>query len=295
MPTPPGPEGRYRHAPTVRGEPCPYATWKGTPRECWSWELDGCAKRCNGLASMDRREAQRVAREAGPRIFPRPRWNGGCAWCGDPILHHEGKRLGEINSRRGWHDGRDGEPECIQAFYLHTRMPEQRDFLLRRDGPRCWDCDVLAGRWIERGESDPDKLRTWGAQWVRWYPEAVFVAPFCHLAWQTDLEVDHEIPLWSVAHLPDDERAAYFGPVNLRARCPRCHAAKTKREAAERAAVKAGAPRCGACVVWNGLEGAIAGWCYIEGDRRAAAAPCARFFPKDQLRAALYGRAKAAP
>ena len=50
------------------------------------------------------------------------------------------------------------------------------------------------------------------------------------------LEVDHKVPLWQVADLPPDERRWYFGPENLWLLCPACHKAKTKREAAERAA-----------------------------------------------------------
>lgn len=51
----------------------------------------------------------------------------------------------------------------------------------------------------------------------------------------TALELEHEVALWSVAHLPDDERRPYFGPTNLRLRCPTCHAEKTKAEAGTRA------------------------------------------------------------
>lgn len=55
-------------------------------------------------------------------------------------------------------------------------------------------------------------------------------------------EVDHRIPLWSVRDLPDEERRPYYGPDNLWLLAPTCHAAKTKREAAERAALRRTGP-----------------------------------------------------
>jgi 5-methylcytosine-specific restriction endonuclease McrA len=57
------------------------------------------------------------------------------------------------------------------------------------------------------------------------------------------LEVDHKIPLWSIAHLPDEERRRFFGPENLWLLCPRDHKAKSKREAAERADIRCGGRR----------------------------------------------------
>jgi 5-methylcytosine-specific restriction endonuclease McrA len=49
-------------------------------------------------------------------------------------------------------------------------------------------------------------------------------------------EVDHRRPLWSVRDLPPMIRRVFYGPRNLWLLCSICHAAKTKREAAERAA-----------------------------------------------------------
>lgn len=285
---------RYRHTPTARGEPCPYAAWKGAQRQCSAWKAHECRKRCEGLQAWDRRDAARHARLVGPRIFPMPKGggrevHGNCNWCGDPILHHKGKSVGQVNSRRGWHDGRETEPDCLWALYLHTRLENQREFVIDRDGPRCWDCGVEPFGW--KRDAYVTTVYVGSRLWPRGEPLPRYVG----VQWVSTLELDHETPLWSVAHLPDDERSAYFGPVNLRMRCPPCHAAKTRREARERAAVKAAAPRCGTCVVWNGLEGAVSGGCSVHGDRRATGAPCDRWFAKDQLHAALYGRAKAAP
>ncbi len=48
-------------------------------------------------------------------------------------------------------------------------------------------------------------------------------------------EIEHRIPLWKVAHLPDQERAIYFGPDNLRLFRRGCQVRKNREEAAERA------------------------------------------------------------
>jgi hypothetical protein len=50
-----------------------------------------------------------------------------------------------------------------------------------------------------------------------------------------DLQVEHDMPLWLIAHLPPEQRRSYFGPTNLRLRCSRCHQRKTNGEASTRA------------------------------------------------------------
>jgi hypothetical protein len=62
-----------------------------------------------------------------------------------------------------------------------------------------------------------------------------YVGQFWAIEWTTALELEHTVALWSVAHLPPDQRRAYFGPENLRLRCVPCHKPKTKAEAAARA------------------------------------------------------------
>lgn len=230
----------YRHTATKRGEPCAFAVREGLERpDCYGW--NECERRCSRHHGMQQ-EKQRLARLQGPRIFPMPvgpnaSKAGYCRWCDQEILHHEGKRAGETNTRRTWHDGRSAEPDCLGAFYLHTRSPEQTTFLIRRDGFRCADCQEVHAQWIEAHglPKDPEKLRSWGPTWVRKYPPDVWVGAFCWLRFSTDMEVDHDAPLWSVADLPDDERAVYFGPANLRLRCGPCHKKKTAIEAKQRA------------------------------------------------------------
>jgi hypothetical protein len=87
---------------------------------------------------------------------------------------------------------------CVPVYFQHTRLDDQLAFLLGRDGRRC---------------GMPGCTATHG------------------------LEVDHKVPLWSVDQtLPLEQLRFYYGPGNLWLLCPACHKAKTKREAAERAA-----------------------------------------------------------
>lgn len=224
----------YRHTPPT-GPPgdriCSYAAWKDDPDEPWShrcYSWNGCLQAC------DRRQREVSATAREKRKFPKPqhpnRGMGWCSWCGEKIMRTEGPKAGQQNMQRTWH------PDCVEAFFLHTRLPEQTAFLLQRDGLGCWDCGAIKGQWRQGVARDPDKLRTYGPSWVRLYPADTFVAQFTATWWVSHHEVDHTIPLWSVADLPDEDRMVYFGPVNLRLRCVDCHKAKTAREAAERAA-----------------------------------------------------------
>lgn len=137
--------------------------------------------------------AQQSAKADNHRRFPMPDHGkaekGKCKWCGGRITNGPGER------RVYWHPG------CLESYWLHTDMNAQRNFLIRRDGKRCFDC---------------------GATGI-------------------DLQVEHDVPLWKVADLPPDERRPYFGPDNLRLRGTECcHRAKSAREAAERAQMRRG-------------------------------------------------------
>ena len=155
---------------------------------------------------------------------PRPNDGPWCRWCGDPITTAS---RGRIN--RSWHDGRADEPHCLYDYYLHTRRREQRAFLVERDGEHCWDCGAEPMRWLNQGEV------TVIIEWNR-LPE--IGGNYTRVELVSALEVEHSTPLWAVAHLPDDERRPYFGPMNLRLRCPSCHAVKSAKEARDRAHVK---------------------------------------------------------
>lgn len=89
---------------------------------------------------------------------------------------------------------------CLGVYFLHTRLDNQFAFLKERDGPVC----------------------AW---------------PDCEITTYQGLEVDHKVPLWSVDQtLPLEELRWFYGPGNLWLLCGPHHKAKTKREAAERAA-----------------------------------------------------------
>lgn len=172
-----------------------------------------------------------------------------CKWCGEPIPEViEGKR----STQRLWH------PACKDEYFLHTRLEEQFRFLLARDGDRCACC--RADKPMKWGRSEvrthtadhirrsfradaPDMIE-WAAQlwegpdkpWRDWTDEDRQIGGQQDIYRTSALEVDHRTPLWEVADLPDEERRWYFGPGNLWLVCPACHKAKTKREAARRAA-----------------------------------------------------------
>ncbi len=150
---------------------------------------------------------------ANPRLFPKPEWppeqtgNGWCRWCG--------KAVDPKSGRRTWHE------RCLNEFWLHTDLTAQTRFLMKRDGPACAHCGDL-GHWIDAGDLNP---------WRRPSDESRGNL----IKWSMELQVDHVVALWKVLHLPDVQRRAFFGPVNLWLLCGPCHKAKTAIEAAERA------------------------------------------------------------
>jgi hypothetical protein len=167
------------------------------------------------------------------RAFPPPvhappeGWAGAwCRWCGDKITH--GRK------DRSRHDGRQDEPDCVLAYRLHTDRSAQVAHVGERDGVKCWDCHGEPCKWRRGSELMPFTFagrRQFDPQDGR----IEYVGRYMLIERVTALELEHEVPLWSVTHLPDEERRPYFGPTNLRLRCVPCHAAKTKAEATNRA------------------------------------------------------------
>lgn len=169
-----------------------------------------------------------------------------CKWCGDQVP----KVIdGKSSTQRLWH------PACKDEYFLHTRLEEQFKFLIARDGDRCATCRAVKpmkwGRgearvlttnsiWLRAGAQD---MIDWAATlwarpekpWREWTDDDKLIGTQQDI-WRTSaLEVDHRVPLWEVADLPDLERRWYFGPGNLWLLCAKCHKAKTSREAARRA------------------------------------------------------------
>lgn len=186
------------------------------------------------------RDYRRVPMPEFPAERRGPSW---CRWCGDRILIEAGKKnAGQPNVRRTWH------PECAMEFNEHSNLSAMYAACVRRDGEKCVDCAEYKGYWARHSPSlfRGDDDERWGYR--RWSrsdsPEgrmlaATGIGQYCHTYWSTHLEVDHDVPLWKVRDLPDDERRWYYGPRNLRLRCPEHHKAKSKREAAERARERA--------------------------------------------------------
>jgi hypothetical protein len=181
--------------------------------------------------------------EPRPPNFGKPMW---CKWCGDPIP----KVIdGKSSTQRLWH------PACKDEYFLHTRLEQQFQFLVARDGERCACCHteepmkwgsreawVLTTNSVWR-QGASAKMLDWTAMlwerpekpWQEWTDEDRTTGLQQEIYRTSSLEVDHRVPLWEVADLPDEERRWYFGPGNLWLLCPKCHKAKTAREAARRA------------------------------------------------------------
>lgn len=169
-----------------------------------------------------------------------------CKWCGGQIPEViEGKR----STQRYWHPG------CKDEYFLHTRLEYQHQFLVGRDGARCACCRAEKPMKWGRGEArvltvnsiwpraDRPDMVDWAATlwerpakpWPEWTEEERSTGLQQDIWRASALEVDHRTPLWEVAGLPDEERRWYFGPANLWLLCPKCHKAKTAREAVRRA------------------------------------------------------------
>lgn len=171
------------------------------------------------------------------RTFPIPdsMWRGvvgTCKWCG----------LAVARPAIYWH------PPCAHEYNLHTRLETQYQFLAERDGEHCGQCGARPERWRANPVYCVTRQNCFGnADWTlvywdrpagRWQdltPDERQTGAHQEIERVTALEVDHRVPLWSVANLPDHERRWYFGPENLWLLCPKDHKAKTAREAAERA------------------------------------------------------------
>lgn len=186
------------------------------------------------------------------RKVPFPTWpNKGkswCVWCGERIYVDAGKKgSGSPNMRARWHKA------CVHDYNLHSRLETQFDHVARRDGLKCsWEgCGASPQRWHNLGESTIRHIREVPSfkhlgplgseehqEAIRaWYHDNP-LPRYTEIERRTALELDHRVALWKVQDLPDDQRRPYFGPRNLWLLCPAHHKLKTKREAAERAAIK---------------------------------------------------------
>lgn len=132
---------------------------------------------------------------------------GHCRWCGLAIIGGGG----QLAKRCKWHD------HCLTEYKLLAWPAETRKAVWKRDAGVCLDCGAAP--------SYRDQAHDYGSG----APTIVTI---------TCWHVDHKVPLWKVAHLPDRDRIRYFQLDNLCTRCEECHKRKTSEEAAERAHIK---------------------------------------------------------
>ena len=150
--------------------------------------------------------------------------SGQCTWCETPVLHERGPKTGAVNINRTWHT------VCAAEWKLHAMRPVQLRFVQARDGDRCAECCAAPTTFV----SDH-----WGRKFSQLHDcRTAERLPYTPLRLVSTLELDHKIPLWSVAHLVASERRRFHGPENLWLLCPVCHKAKTAREAGERSRAK---------------------------------------------------------
>jgi 5-methylcytosine-specific restriction endonuclease McrA len=129
---------------------------------------------------------------------------GTCRWCGEPILHDSGEKIGEPNRRRRWH------PACVDV-YNQSDPREARRLVRKRDRGRCAECRVDTHK-IRRevaGRGRAKKLRSLGYK-IR------------GSLW----ELDHVVPLID---------GGSHELSNLQTLCTPCHKKKTAEEARCRA------------------------------------------------------------
>lgn len=141
---------------------------------------------------------------------------GICVFCGNDDLPRT--KGGAPSRSRRWH------PACKKRFQFLTDPFWQRLEVWKRDRGVCCDCGA---------ETTPSILKQ--------HIEDCFASDALGLLrgygfgpW----ELDHDVPLWSVDHLPDRERLRFFELENMKTRCVPCHKRKTAREAVGRAKEK---------------------------------------------------------
>lgn len=189
----------------------------GPPRpfEVWSCSLHGEFVR-HGVAAgacyrcrREREDYQRERRDA-VRKPPRPphEKEPGCSMCG---------RFPLPGKRRSW-----CSDDCVDLWMIATTTAAALKHLTAIHGPCCWECGHYA---------EPERQNHYSAN-----PGQILTPVRMVLL---TLEVEHTRPLWS---LTEQERTElrWWLPFNLALLCRTCHRAKTKREAAERAAIRRG-------------------------------------------------------
>ena len=155
----------------------------------------------------------------------RTRERGKCDWCGKPCEERTPVRK-QLKLRHG---------DCDVELQTASSPEAARRLVFDRDGGVCVDCGGAFSEMSRfRAEMPVNKFT--GFACVSYIgPHAGEPRPYTRIIWISMWHVDHVVPLWKVQHLPAAERIKYFLLPNLLTRCDKCHARKSKREAAERA------------------------------------------------------------
>ena len=129
---------------------------------------------------------------------------------------------GDLPTRRhSWH------PRCAAVIQAAIFPYSGLAWTLRRQRGRCATCPAVLAVWEPPSDWELGRNPDHRGYWNR--------------SAQLPSEVDHRIPLWRIAMMesPRDSALRWWLPGNLQALCRPCHRAKTKREAAERAELRA--------------------------------------------------------
>lgn len=141
-------------------------------------------------------------------------------------IHSEKHGPPVLDVRRRWHR------DCLAVFKLVTFPEAARWHVERRDNGICARCGAPPSYIPRKGVECTILEMGWRRERDGQYPSMT------EIIWVADWHVDHIVPLWKVADLPDDERLVYFLLENLQTLCSACHKLKNAAEAAERAQLR---------------------------------------------------------
>lgn len=159
-----------------------------------------------------------------PQYFYRHR-SGQCRWCGGDIEPRL-KRDGQPHKQQPTF-----HPDCLAEWKVVAFPDIMRRRVWDRDHGICAHCglntDALENRKLVVGRRDVFSVSDGrGDMWPR--------CRFSAVRWEADWFADHIVPLWSVDRgQPNAIRFWQLG--NIQTLCRDCHAAKTAKEAGDRA------------------------------------------------------------
>lgn len=178
------------------------------------------------LAHQKRQRINAIRKPPCDAVFKShfPREPGKCDWCGE--RHDE--RTPVRKQLRLRHQRCEAELQMIQSAQI------ARDWVFDRDKGICAGCGEdwsLMSKFVPewRNEDGTPGLSRVGS--LRDDGRYDYVMLKVISLWH----VDHRVPLWKVAHMPDLERIEYWKIGNLQTLCEVCHTFKTSAEAAEKA------------------------------------------------------------